>query len=59
MNEQVLIKTIQSLSQEIAQLTIDKNLFKSELEQLREEYTQLKTKFEKLQQTNEQEVITC
>lgn len=53
MNEQVLIKTIQSLSQEIAQLTIDKNLFKSELEQLREEYTQLKTKFEKLQQTNE------
>lgn len=53
MNEQVLIKTIQSLSQEIAQLTIDKNLFKSELEQLREEYTQLQTEFEKLQQTNE------
>lgn len=53
MNEQVLIKTIQSLSQEIAQLTIDKILYKAELEQVREEYTQLQTEFEKLQQTNE------
>lgn len=53
MNEQVLIKTIQSLSQEIAQLTIDKNLYKAELEQVREELTQLKAKFGKPQQTNE------
>lgn len=53
MNEQVLIKTIQSMSQEIAQITIDKNLFKAELEQAREEIADLKQQLEQSQQTNE------
>ena len=59
MNEQVLIKTIQSMSQEIAQITIDKNLYKAELEELREENARLKQQLEQLQQTNEQEVVLC
>ena len=37
MDEQVLVKTIQAMSQEIAQIVIDKNLFKAELEQAPEE----------------------
>lgn len=49
MNEQVLIKTIQAMSQEIAQITIDKNLFKAELEQVQEENAQLKQQLEELQ----------
>lgn len=49
MNEQVLIKTIQAMSQEIAQITIDKNLYKAELEQVREENAQLKQQLEELQ----------
>lgn len=53
MNEQVLIKTIQSMSQEIAQITIDKNLYKAELEQVQEENAQLKQQLEELQKTNE------
>ena len=52
MDEQVLIKTIQSLSQEIAQITIDKNLFKAELEQAREEIVKLQQQLEELQKTN-------
>lgn len=57
MDEQVLIKTIQSLSQEIAQITIDKNLFKAELEQAREEIVKLQQQLEELQKTSEQEVV--
>ena len=57
MNEQVLIKTIQSMSQEIAQITIDKNLFKSELEQAREEIAKLQQELKDAQKTNEQEVV--
>ena len=53
MDEQVLIKTIQSLSQEIAQITIDKNLFKAELEQAREEITKLQQELKDAQKTNE------
>ena len=43
MDEQVLIKTIQAMSQEIAQIVIDKNLFKAELEQAREEIVSVET----------------
>lgn len=53
MDEQVLIKTIQSLSQEIAQITIDKNLFKAELEQAREEIVKLQQELKDAQKTNE------
>lgn len=50
MNEQVLIKTIQSMSQEVAQLTIDRHLLKSELEQLKEDYEKLKEELNKQQE---------
>lgn len=53
MNEQVLIKTIQAMSQEIAQITIDKNLFKVELEQAREEIVKLQQELKDAQKTNE------
>lgn len=46
MDEQVLIKTIQAMSQEIAQIIIDKNLFKAELEQAREEIVKLQQQLE-------------
>lgn len=55
MNEQVLIKTINSMSQDIAQLTIDKHLFKAELEVARLENEQLRQQLSELQQTQEQE----
>ena len=57
MGEQVLIKTIQAMSQEIAQITIDKNLFKVELEQAREEIVKLQQELKDAQKTNEQEVV--
>ena len=41
-----LIKTIQAMSQEIAQIVIDKNLFKAELEQAREEIVKLQQQLE-------------
>ena len=53
MDEQVLIKTIQAMSQEIAQITIDKNLFKAELEQAREEIAKLQQELKDAQKTNE------
>ena len=37
MDEQILIKTIQAMSQEIAQIVSQKKLFKAELEQGGEE----------------------
>lgn len=48
MNEQVLVKTIQNLSQEIAQLTIDKNINFAELTLLKEENAQLKQQIEEM-----------
>lgn len=58
MNEKVLVKTIQNLSQEIAQLMIDKNVNLSELTFLREENEQLKQRVLELeanQKTEENE----
>lgn len=49
MNEQTLVKTIQSLSQEIAQSTIDKHLLRVELEQVKEENEKLKQHIDELQ----------
>lgn len=51
MNEQVLIKTIQALSQEISKVIIDKHLLMAELEILKEENAQLKEQIS--QQNNE------
>lgn len=53
MDEQILIKTIQAMSQEIAQIVIDKNLFKAELEQAREEIVKLQQELKDAQKTNE------
>lgn len=55
MNEQVLIKTINLMSQDITQLTIDKHLFKAELEMARLENEQLRQQLSELQQMQEQE----
>lgn len=51
MNEQVLIKTIQTMSQDISQITVDKHLLRAELEILKEENAKLKEQL--AQQNNE------
>lgn len=53
MNEQVLVKTIQSLSQEVAQLVLDKNLIKAELESVKEENGRLNEQIQKLLKESE------
>ena len=55
MNEKVLVKTIQNLSQEIAQLMIDKNVNLSELTFLREENEQLKQRILELEASQKTE----
>lgn len=53
MNEQVLVKTIQKLAQEVADVTISKSLLGAELETLKEENEKLKQELEKLKKESE------
>lgn len=48
MNEQVLIKTIQSMSQEIGKEVAEKHIAMAEIDMLREENAKLKTEVEEL-----------
>lgn len=53
MNEQVLVKTIQRLTQEVAEAVANKAIISSELEVVKEENEKLKQELEKLKKGSE------